>query len=243
MKNQYKLREFKCLGCGKIVKLRRPKNKTKYCSVECYRKSKHPQRKNGKVIKCEWCGKEIYKPKSSIKKHKHHFCSLECANKWQRRNKIKFICKVCGKTFRLSKSVVNQVGRNPTYCSIDCREKDPEYMGHINGNLAQQNKKGLNKLELAGREILKGIGLKKNQDFQEQVLMFNKFLVDVVIPNKKIIIQWDGDYWHSKPKRKNLDKSQDTYFKKSGYEVIRIKESEIKKNKKEVYDYLKRAIQ
>jgi len=67
--------------------------------------------------------------------------------------------------------------------------------------------------------------------------------VDIIISDKKIIIQWDGDYWHSKPKRKKLDESQDAYFKKCGYKVIRIKESEIKKNKEEVYDYLKRAIQ
>jgi len=54
MGNQYKIREFKCLGCGKVVKSRRPKNKAKYCSIECWRKFKHPERKTGKVIKCEW---------------------------------------------------------------------------------------------------------------------------------------------------------------------------------------------
>ena len=44
---------------------------------------------------------------------------------------------------------------------------------------------GINKLELAGQKILKEIGI----EFQEQVLMFNKFLVDVLIPSKNIIIQ------------------------------------------------------
>ena len=208
----------------------------KYCSLECYRKSKHPQRKTGKIMKCEWCGKEIYKPKSSIRRH--NFCSKNCANKWQSRNKKIFICKVCGKTFKLSKSSAEQEGRNPTYCSIACREKDPEYMGHINGNLAQQNKKGLNKLELAGRKILQDLGI----EFKEQVLMFNKFLVDVLLKNKKIIIQWDGIYWHSKPKRKQLDKSQDAYMKKCGYKVLRFTDKDIKNNIQKVYENLKRTI-
>lgn len=240
MKNQYKVREFKCLGCGKVVRLRRPKNKLKYCSVDCYRKSRHPQNKKGEIVKCEWCGKEIYKPKSLLN-HKHHFCSLECANKWQGRNKIEFTCKVCGKKFRLSKSVVESEGRNPTYCSIKCRNKDEEWIENacIKGNLAQQNKKGLNKLELAGRGILQELGL----GFEEQILMFDKFLVDVLLENKPIVIQWDGEYWHNKPKRKKLDKSQDAYLRKCGYKVLRFTDKDIKENKRKVYDDIKRAIQ
>ena len=98
-----------------------------------------------------------------------------------------------------------QTQANPLYCSWDCRIKDKEHIfnNSVKGNLANQNKKGLNKLELAGQKILKEIGV----DFQEQVLMFNKFLVDVLIPNKNVIIQWDGEYWHTKPKRVLLDLS------------------------------------
>lgn len=73
--------------------------------------------------------------------------------------------------------------------------------------------------------------------------MFNKFLVDILIPDKKIIIQWDGVYWHSKPKRVLLDKSQDAYLKKCGYKVLRITDVEMKNNKDKVYDNIQRAIQ
>ncbi|NLD48299.1 MAG: DUF559 domain-containing protein [Clostridiaceae bacterium] len=237
MKNQYKIRTIICQGCGKVITKRMPRGR-KYCSSECYRNSLRPQRKTGKIIKCEWCGKEIYKQKSYLN-HKHYFCSIDCANKWQARNKKTFICKVCGKKFRLSKSLAEQKGRNPTYCSIACREKDPEYMGHINGNLVQQHKKGLNKLELTGRKILQDLEI----EFNEQILMFNKFLVDVLLKNKKIIIQWDGVYWHSKPERKKLDISQDAYLKKCGYEVLRFTDKDIKNNKEKVIENIKRAIQ
>lgn len=199
-----------------------------------------PRLKTGKVIKCKECGKEVYKYNCHLKMHKHYFCSRKCANLYQGRNKIKFICKVCGEEFRWSKSRINKKYKNnPTYCSIKCRNQDNDWVVRacIKGNLVQQRKKGLNKLELMGRKILKKIGIK----FKEQILMFNKFLVDILISNKKIIIQWDGCYWHNKPKRIKLDKSQDAYFKKCGYKVIRITDKQFK-NERKVYDYLKRTI-
>jgi very-short-patch-repair endonuclease len=90
-----------------------------------------------------------------------------------------------------------------------------------------------------GREILLSLGIK---NFNEQVLMFDKFLVDVLIPDKNLIIHWDGHYWHSKPRRILLDKSQDAYLEKCGYKVLRITDLEIKNNKERVYDNIKRAI-
>jgi len=96
--NKYKLRKFKCIGCGKEVELRRPSNKTSYCSLFCYRNSIRPNNKKGKIIKCGNCGKEKYIPKSQIKNV--NFCSTKCANEYQGRNKIDFICKICGNKFR-----------------------------------------------------------------------------------------------------------------------------------------------
>jgi very-short-patch-repair endonuclease len=235
--NKYKIRQFKCLGCGKEVETRRSANKTNYCSLTCYRNGIRPKNKTGKIIKCGNCEKERYIPLGQIKKI--NFCSKECANKYQGRNKIKYICKICGERFCWSKSRKTQA--NPLYCSWNCRVKDKEHIFNnaIKGNIAQQNKKGLNKLELAGRKILMDL----NINFQEQVLMFNKFLVDVLLPNKNIVIQWDGEYWHSKPKRILLDKSQDAYLKKCGYKVLRISDKQIKNNIIEVYANIKRAIQ
>jgi len=203
------------------------------------KKSARPQRKTGKIVKCKMCGKEIYRSKRRLERHKNYFCSITCANKYQARNKLSFTCKVCGKKFFWSKSRVKT--NNPLYCSWDCRLKDKEHIikNSIKGNLIQQNKKGLNRLELSGRQILLDIGV----EFREQVLMFNKFLVDVLIPSKNLIIQWDGEYWHNKSERKQLDKSQDAYMTKCGYKVLRITDKQLKTNKEKVYEDIKRAIQ
>lgn len=240
--NKYKIRTFVCKGCNKEVILRRSKNKLNYCSQYCYNNFRKPRIKIGKIIKCEWCGKEKYKSKCHLKNSKNLFCSINCSNYFQGKNKLKFKCRICDKIFKWSKSRMKQA--NPTYCSMICRNKDKLRLceNSLKGNLAQINKNVLNRLEKKGTQILEKIGLKKNYDFFEQVPLFNKFIVDIFIPNKKLVIQWDGVYWHTKEKRKKLDESQDKYLKKCGYEILRITDKEIKKNEEDVYDNIKRTI-
>lgn len=232
MHNQNKIQIFKCLGCGNVIIARRPKNGTKYCSLACFRRSKRPNRLTGEIIKCEFCGKSKYKSKTFLTHHLHHFCSLSCSNSYQARNKAIYICKVCKNIFKISKSLAESRPNKPKYCSIFCRNADKKHMTStaINANLAQQNKNGLNKLELEGRNILNNMGIQ----FEEQVLMYNKFLVDILIKEKNLIIQWDGIYWHTRQKRMMLDISQDAYLNKCGYKILRITDFDIKHNKNEV---------
>jgi len=238
MSNKYKMRRFKCLGCGEEVERRRSASKTQYCSLDCYRSSGRPNRKTGKAVNCAFCGKATYKPLYQLN-HKNNFCSSHCANAYQGRNKVDFICKVCGNKFRWSASRLTT--NNPIYCSMDCRNADTEHMVNcgLTSTIRQQKKRGLNKLELAGRLILRDMGL----DFNEQILMFDKFLADVLIKGRKLIIQWDGEYWHQKPKRKALDNSQDAYLGKCGYTVLRITDEQIKNELGVVYANIRRAIQ
>ncbi len=242
MNNLYKIRKFKCIGCGRVVKKRRSKDNMKYCSLECYRRGNRINRRTGKIIKCKYCGTEVYKGKKYLEKHKSFFCSLKCANLYQGRNKLKFTCKTCGKGFKWSKSRIKN--NNPTYCSIECRNKDKEWVKRtaINANLVQQYKKGLNKLELSGRSILQDLGMELEKDFAEQILVFDKFLVDVLLLNTNVIIQWDGEYWHSKIERKRLDKSQDAYLNKCGYVVLRFTDKQISNSRENVCGAIKEWI-
>lgn len=235
MKNQYKIRTITCIGCNDTITKRMPQDR-EYCSLECYRKSKRPQRKTGILKNCGCCDKEIYVRLSELKEN--NFCSKKCADENQRQNKLKFECKICSKTFYWSKSRIKT--NNPKYCSMDCRNQDKETLikNALKGNLTQLNKKGLNRLELKGNEILNNLDIK----YDTQVPMFNKFVVDVLLKDKKIVIQWDGEYWHTKEKRKKLDISQDAYLRKCGYEIIRITDKQIKNNIEEVYEIIKKTI-
>ena len=116
-----------------------------YCSRKCagIGRTIHPELE----MKCEWCGGG-YKTKRDNTK----FCGNECQIKWQQRNKVKFNCKTCENEFLVSKSLVAQRDYEIKFCSMKCRNKDPEWLkSGIKANIAQMNNKGPNKLELEGR--------------------------------------------------------------------------------------------
>jgi DNA mismatch endonuclease (patch repair protein) len=243
--SKYKERTIICVNCGKESTKRRPEGQS-FCSLECYRTSPKPERKTGKTGECGYCLKEIYIRPSSEKEV--NYCSVSCFNKSQSR-KTEHNCKVCGKLFLWSPSRTESGNYNPTYCSIECRTSCPDWKRKsvIAGNLAQQGKNAPTSLEIAGCLLLDALGIQ----YQTQVLICEKFVVDVFVPSKNLVIQWDGDYWHGfggakderQKKRQRLDKSQDAYMRKAGYTVIRFWEHEVKNDKEVVRENIRKAVQ
>jgi len=80
-----------------------------------------PKRKTGKTIKCERCGKLIYKRKCFLEKNKRNFCSIICWNTYQfeqSKRKKEAICPNCGKEFI---SIKHHPEDNwAIYCSVEC---------------------------------------------------------------------------------------------------------------------------
>lgn len=222
--------------------MRRPRKNVRYCSLACYRSSpERPFLKTGDDVACGACGKVFYARKSQLDRTR--FCSVDCANIHQSRNKSRHLCKICGCEFFWSPSRVRS--QNPTYCSISCRNKCTVWKANavIAGNVKQQIMKGPNRLEVAGSEILNELGI----EHKTQVLLAGRFMVDVLIEDRKLVIQWDGDYWHGyrqrrdlrplskhQVQRKNLDRSQDAYLRKAGFSVLRVWEHDVLKNRESV---------
>lgn len=238
---------LKCEYCGKDYKTYiSPRCEHHYCSRECSYKGRSSKQK----FHCKQCDKEIYRQPNGKKIKQTYFCSVKCFNEWQGRNKLKFICKTCGKEFYRSPSWIKQ--KQGYYCSLICRNKDEQWKERscFKANQIQCKKKGLNKLELNGNEILDMLEL----DYKVQHLINDKICVDVYVPKYNLIIQWDGDYWHGKDKsyedldyrvqkRVCLDKSQDAYFLECGFNELRFWESDVYKRKGYVYDTIERTIQ
>ena len=63
--------------------------------------------------------------------------------------------------------------------------------------------------------------------FEKQKLINKKFLVDAFIPNLNLIIEADGNYWHNLSSVKKRDRAKNAYLKKCGYNLLRLRESEI----------------
>ena len=54
------------------------------------------------------------------------------------------------------------------------------------------------------------------------------YCADFFIPDKMLIVECDGFYWHSKAGAREHDAERDKYLKRRGYKVIRLGEDEIK---------------
>ena len=63
--------------------------------------------------------------------------------------------------------------------------------------------------------------------FESQKVINGRFIVDAHIPSLNLVIEADGDYWHSLPKTAKKDKAENAYLKKCGYNLLRLTETEI----------------
>lgn len=196
----------KCVVCGKMFLAWGNPKKTGIC---CSRKCGFEHHKTGQNITCEVCGKVAWKHQCEMN-HKHHFCSLNCGNYFQKTT--------------TDKQRMRQSG--------------------INSCLSQSSRRGLNGLEMAGRKILEEMGYILKADFLEQAVLCGN-VVDVYFPKQKVIIQWDGDYWHGNPsvrktitayqkKQADRDIRQDKHFSENGFRILRIWEFDIKKHRDSV---------
>lgn len=107
-----------CFVCGKDIEKRksdaeRSKSGRFFCSNECLRKvGSKPRRRSERG--CAQCDAVFY-PETDPDQR---FCSKQCYDRWQRRNRSAKVCTVCGIQFWLKPSQVAHVtGR---FCSRKC---------------------------------------------------------------------------------------------------------------------------
>jgi very-short-patch-repair endonuclease len=229
------VRTLCCKGCGELFS-GHIREKRVFCGLEC--RKKYGGRPETTTIEgCGFCMAPVKVASGKKKKSKSgmFFCSREHANQWQGRNKIGGECETCGKSFLRSPSFIKR-GIN-RYCSNDCRYKSDEFAQHMTKMVSDQQRQSTNKFEEAGYAMLDTLGI----PYLPQHIIGEKFCVDAFIPEYEIVVQFDGDYWHGnrdkfdilserQQKRVSLDSSQDQYFQKLGFIVIRIWESDFKKD-------------
>ena len=203
--------------------------------------------------KCEACCTFICErcrqPFISRRGRPTRFCSLTCTNLWQdepeareqaRQQSITVLgrgemrrCPTCHEMFYAPGWKLDN--GNAKYCSHPCRDYSADLKG-INRVLRIPPRKQVNRLEAAGHTILEALGI----PYLEQQIIGGKFVVDVLIPSARLVIQWDGDFWHANPKiypalfltkiqAMNFarDLSCNRYLAKCGYRVLRFWESDV----------------
>lgn len=235
--------EKQCEACGKTYQ-RKPCRapKSKYCSLKCmnvgHKKNTgelNSAWKGGKVKKkCKACGKSFKALPSEIKRGGGVFCTAYCSSAYHVKERsgnwkggpIKKQCKVCGKTFYRK-----HLKRKAEFCSCSC---STIY------NIKHLQKKKHTGIELKVASILTALGVKY---IDQHPIPEGRTVVDFYIPAQKLIIYADGDYWHSMPNVKNKDTNQEFLLGMNGYNVLRLSETEINKNKQKCINKIKKTME
>lgn len=104
-----------CKICNKEIYIYDNVPNQKYCSDLCKSRDKDVQ---WIYTNCANCNKKIHKPKSSIRKYKNSFCSLECELEFKHKQQWEFRkCAICEEEFECLKSSTQKM------CSIQCQGK------------------------------------------------------------------------------------------------------------------------
>lgn len=209
MKNLNRKRGQKriCNSCGKefIISNSTSKltDKGKFCSRKCYYSFLSAKKKRISN-KCQYCGK-IHISRKVMK-----FCSQKCHYQ-SKFSDIELKCKLCGKIYFRKRSQINRT----KFCSLSCKSiYTKKYLIPNRDTL----------IERLVESYLKNNGI----PFLKQAPVEGIALVDFLLSDK-IIVQCDGDYWHSSRKVKIKDSNQDLILGFKGYKVYRFSETEIKK--------------
>jgi len=191
----------KCIKCGKYFSIKPSHfNNRKYCSMECAYPIKDK--------------KQLAKRKYHREYNKKYRLGIKSPLKAKVRT-----CQYCGKKYTYKQSAGTK------FCSVECCYKGKDYnleglkLGRVLGNIAQAEGRET-KIETKLYKTLKDF----NIEFEKQKLINERFLVDAYVKDFNLVIEADGDYWHSLDRVRKRDKAKNAYLTKCGYEMLRIPE-------------------
>jgi very-short-patch-repair endonuclease len=201
-------KDLLCGHCGNefYVSAHRLKtNKVKYCSRKC---ADQGQRKQTD-LQCMWCN-EMFKVRNSEIVRGRKYCSLECINLYYESINIIKNCEWCNEEFSVIVSQLNH--GHGRFCSEKCKGHSSVY--HQGGKRSS--------IEIAIEKELIKIGM--SFEIQKKIGRYN---VDFYLQHLDLVIECDGDYWHSLPRSVERDRRKDKWLKAKGYNIIRLSESDI----------------
>lgn len=200
-----------CAECGKTYSVRTSVAAVqKYCSQSCSGKAigstkcgeSNPKWKPKVTITCPRCGKLFETHPCRV--GRKMYCSKECANQ-----KDTVYCVRCGKAMELQPSRA----RERVYCSVDCQLIDQ-------AELRKGDKR--TSIEVAMASVLDALDVQYVEQYP-----IRWYACDFYLPDHNLVIECDGDYWHSTPEAKRNDKRKNTYLRKYGYKLLRFSETDI----------------
>lgn len=196
----------------------------------------HGRKKSFLLLKCDLCGIEFERGTgnlSALRKRPRHFCTSTCH---------KESMKSGGKSDESRKSTCRQKYGVDYYINLFEVASRASKMGHTPEHEERrkiQNKKNMEDYSIRLRRGLTLCRSKAEIDFLaklacelEDVLLYQEYIngwwIDAYSPKYDCWIQFDGEYWHSRPKNVERDTHQNEWFKASGLRLVRITDKQAK---------------
>ena len=243
---------IKCTNCGKEFyrkKSHLDRHDNNFCCIECEFGYKHKQ--THEMRNCETCGFVF----EVSKKSKQRFCCVKCQNEWQKTQNgelnFKFSntytdCEYCGEKYRIKPYKLDN--RQHNFCSVECRQS--WYAKIWSQQDWWKEKSRAKMLELLNSGAINNINSKPQAIVDDLLSNLNissekeynikYYSIDNYLTNCNLMIEVQGDYWHSNPQifnksltktqydRIRKDKAKNTYIKNNyNISVLYLWESDI----------------
>lgn len=209
---------YTCIQCGKELAVpasRATYTAMRFCSPACRGAYRTAQ---AMIIKpCEECGKP-FQARRCVKKQAH-FCSPECFKRALAKRMtgprvpdrfLERTCKWCGQPFKVARTKEKWKANAGTFCSAACRNRwTLKYSYHK-----------ISKEEQVFADLLMARGLVFEQQAEAE-----SYCVDILFRSERVVVEFDGDYWHSLPRMIASDARKDATLSAKGYRVVRVPES------------------
>lgn len=152
---------------------------------------------------------------------------------------ITFVSRNIGVSIDAVKNRLQSLGWSRTTKESCSTKEFKDKMRQLRVDFLSSNKKveTPNKLEKLVYNSIESL----NIPYKRQVPMFGKFVVDALFPDKKLVLEVFGRYWHERPSIVKKDYSKKKYLEKCGYRVEEIWDYEIKQQG--IQTVLKRVFQ
>lgn len=245
-----------CDYCGKTfyrnryhINRQAKKQQHQFCSLECQINFKYDQ--THEIRKCEVCKKNFEVYKNSTQR----FCSDKCQHIWQitivgelnpNFKSVKILCDYCGKEYYVRNYKLNE--QEHFFCSVQCRQNwyaevysqtDEFKELHRQKILNQFSNGNLQSIDSKPQIIINNI-LDKNHIQYKREENCTYYSIDNYLVDSGLMIEVQGDYWHSNPTifsdklsqiqydRINKDKRKHSYIKNQyGIEILYLWEHDI----------------
>lgn len=215
-----------CQNCGNLFEVASMKLNMRFCSLAC--RSAYRFRGMRFSMDCCYCGKQISKPLSALKKKRSGelFCSRTCRTKFYWENA------------ETRQQIIDGIKANPSL-HTEARKIQLDEARAKRKPMTEETRQLIRQARLRQKFPVRMTSIeqalydeftKRRLTFEMHRTMFGRWQPDFVFESARLIVQADGDYWHSRPGAKENDEAFNHAAEIAGWCVWRFSEKVIKQD-------------